>query len=208
MLSIFTPTYNRAYTLTRLFDSLKRQEVKLFEWIIIDDGSTDETNELVQKFVLENCGFEIRYEMQMHGGKHRAWNEAVKIAKYEWFMCVDSDDYLTDDAVSKVLTWIAAVREDNSIGVISGSRFDTIRKTALSVPAILKENPGLKCLNYERADIGLQKDRAEIVRTELLRVHPFPEYQGENFCTEGVVWNAIALDKKVSGGGIQCFIQM
>lgn len=53
MLSIFTPTYNRAYTLTRLFDSLKRQEVKLFEWIIIDDGSTDETNELVQKFVLE-----------------------------------------------------------------------------------------------------------------------------------------------------------
>ena len=120
-------------------------------------------------------------------------------------MCVDSDDYLTDDAVSKVLTWIAAVREDNSIGVISGSRFDTIRKTALSVPAILKENPGLKCLNYERADIGLQKDRAEIVRTELLRVHPFPEYQGENFCTEGVVWNAIALDKKSYGGRYTVF---
>lgn len=194
MITVFTPTYNRAYILPKLYKSLKRQTVKDFEWIVIDDESTDETESLIKKYISENHDFEIKYEKQPHGGKHRAFNKAVKMAKFDWFFCIDSDDYLSYDAIEKVLHWIEINKSDKKIGVISASRFDLDKNQPLSVPDILKNNPGLKCFNYERSLFGLQLDRAEIYRTDLLKSHPFPGYENEYFCTEGVVWDQIALD--------------
>lgn len=194
MLTIFTPTYNRAYTLTRLFESLKKQSNKEFEWIIIDDDSKDNTNELINRFLSEKCGFEIVYKKQQHGGKHRAFNKAVKIAKGDWFFCVDSDDYLNDEAIEKIYLWIEKNKDNRKVGTISGSRFDTEHKKALSVSEFLLDNPGFKCLNYKRHLYGLDSDRAEIYRTELLRLHPFPEFENEYFITENVCWDRIALD--------------
>lgn len=194
MITVFTATYNRAYILPKLYESLKRQTCKSFEWIVIDDDSTDETENLMKKYVSETKDFEIRYEKQQHGGKHRAVNKAVKMAKYDWFLSIDSDDYLSDDAIEKVLHWTEINKDDEKIGVISASRFDLDKNQPLSVPSLLKNNPGLKCLNYERSLFGLQFDRAEIYRTELLKFHPFPEYENEYFCTEAVVGEQIALE--------------
>lgn len=194
MITVFTPAYNRADTLPRLFESLKRQTDKDFEWIIIDDDSKDSTSELIDNFLTEKCGFEITYKKQQHGGKHRAFNKAVKMAKGNWSFCVDSDDYLSDDAIEKFHFWIARNEDDEKIGIISGSRFDTGNNKALSVPKLLTDNPGFKCLNYERDLYDLDSDRAEIYRTELLCTHPFPEFENEYFVTEGAVWDRIALD--------------
>lgn len=194
MITVFTATYNRAYILPKLYESLKRQTSKSFEWIVIDDDSSDETGKLMNNYVSETKDFEIRYEKQIHGGKHRAFNKAVKMAKYDWFLCIDSDDYLSDNAIEKVLHWIKINKEDEKIGVISASRFDLDKNQPLSVPNILKNNPGLKCFNYERSKFGLNLDRAEVYRTDLLKLHPFPEYENEFFCTEAVVGEQIALE--------------
>lgn len=194
MITIFTPTYNRAHTLQRLFDSLKSQTSKNFEWIIIDDESSDNTENLVKSFVQQNAGFSIIYKKQEHGGKHRAINKAVDIAKFDWFFIVDSDDYLTEDAVEKIHIWISLNENDKKIAAVSGSRFEVNRKESLSVPSLLLLNPGLKCYNYERSKYGLDYDKAEVYKTALIKAHPFPEYKEEFFCTEAVCWDSIALD--------------
>lgn len=194
MITIFTPTYNRAHTLQRLFDSLKAQTSKDFEWIIIDDNSSDNTEKLVNSFIKQTSDFSIVYKKQEHGGKHRAINKAVNIAKFDWFFIVDSDDYLTEDAIEKIHKWISLNKKDSKIAAVSGSRFETNRHEALSVPSILLLNPGLKCYNYERANYNLDYDKAEVYKTSLIKSHPFPEYDGEFFCTEAVCWDNIALD--------------
>lgn len=194
MITIFTPTYNRAHTLQRLFDSLKSQTSKEFEWIIIDDESSDNTENLVKTFIQENPEFLIIYKKQKHGGKHRAINKAVNIAKFDWFFIVDSDDYLAEDAVEKIHIWISSNKNDKKIAAVSGSRFETNRHEALSVPSILLLNPGLKCYNYERTNYNLDYDKAEVYKTSLIKSHPFPEYKEEFFCTEAVCWDSIALD--------------
>ena len=193
MITIFTPTYNRAHTLSRLFDSLQNQSSKTFEWIIVDDDSKDGTENLVQSF-MKKKNFPIRYEKQSHGGKHRAINRAVKIASYEWFFIVDSDDFLVTDAVEKIEVWINANKDDKKIAAVCGSRYETNKKKALSVPSILTLNPGMKCHNHEREKYGLECDKAEIYRTHILNSHPFPEYDKEFFCTEAVCWDSISFD--------------
>jgi len=100
-ITVFTPTYNRAYILNRLYESLKKQSSKSFLWLIIDDGSTDNTEELVNAWIRENI-IEIRYYKQENGGKQRAHNKAVELCDTELFICVDSDDYLTENAIEGV----------------------------------------------------------------------------------------------------------
>ena len=192
MITIFTPTYNREKTLPKLFTSLKNQSSKNFEWIVIDDESTDKTEDLLNSFINENCDFDIHYEKQNHGGKHRAINRAVKLAKYDWFFIVDSDDYLSDDAVEKLENWILENKNNEKVGIISGSRFDIVQKKQLATPDFLFLNVGFKCFNHKRADFKLVGDRAEIYKTDILRKHPFLEYENEYFVTEDVCWNSIS----------------
>ena len=98
-ITVFTPTYNRAYTLERLYKSLLNQTSYDFEWLIVDDGSTDNTSELIKSFQ-NNQLFDVRYYKQGNGGKHVAINKGVELAEGELFFIVDSDDYLTDDAIA------------------------------------------------------------------------------------------------------------
>ena len=104
MLTIFTPVYNRIDTLERLYESLLRQTSKEFQWIVVDDGSTDGGGELIKKFQ-KNSHFELIYKYVENGGKMRAINEGVALANGEFFLIVDSDDYITDDCVEKVLSY-------------------------------------------------------------------------------------------------------
>ncbi|MCI7310350.1 MAG: glycosyltransferase family 2 protein [Prevotella sp.] len=94
MLTVFTPTYSRAYSLPRLYESLKAQTFVDFEWLIVDDGSTDGTKQLIEKWSDEDSF--IRYYRQERGGKHRAINLGVQQAKGDLFFIVDSDEYLPD----------------------------------------------------------------------------------------------------------------
>ena len=192
-LTIFTPTYNRAYTLGRLYNSLKEQKKYEFEWIIVDDASTDNTTELVNDFKADCNEFDIIYVKQTHGGKHRAINKALDIAKGEFFFIVDSDDYLTDDAVEKILLWIESIKNNKNIAGVSGLRVYPDNSAIGGMPKC-NENSYIDASNFERGKYNLLGDKAEIYKTDIMRKNKFPEFEGEYFVTEGVCWNAIAAE--------------
>ncbi len=192
-ITIFTPTYNRAYILPKLYESLRMQTCKDFEWLIVDDGSTDDTECLVKSWLSETA-FPVRYIQQENGGKHRAINRGVQDAQGELFFIVDSDDHLTEDAVEWIINQWQAIRDDNSFAGLSGIRitpdghkigggedFGTIDTDALSI----------------RSTHHVHGDLAEIYRTDVLRRYRFMEVPGEKFCPEALVWNRIARDYKL-----------
>ena len=102
-LTVFTPAYNRAHTLPRTYESLCRQKCKQFIWMIIDDGSTDNTAELVKGWQSRSNGFPIRYIYKENGGMHTAHNTAYANIDTELNVCIDSDDMLADNAVELIL---------------------------------------------------------------------------------------------------------
>ena len=117
LITVFTPTYNRAYCLHKCYESMQRQSCKAFDWLIIDDGSTDDTKELVEKWIEQKTEFNIRYIYKENGGMHTAYNTAYANIDTELSMNVDSDDYLTDTAIEDILSfWIKNKREN--IGAI------------------------------------------------------------------------------------------
>ena len=99
LLTVFTPTYNRAYTLERTYLSLKNQTCHDFLWLIIDDGSKDNTREKVEQWKNGTLEFEIRYEFKENGGLHTGYNKAIELCDTELMVCIDSDDYMPPDAV-------------------------------------------------------------------------------------------------------------
>ena len=101
-ITVFTPTYNRGYIIENLYHSLQKQTFQDFEWIVIDDGSTDDTASQFEKYKLEENFFPIIYERVENGGKHRAINLGMKKARGDLFFIVDSDDYLTETALEKI----------------------------------------------------------------------------------------------------------
>ncbi|PTJ27047.1 glycosyltransferase family 2 protein, partial [Staphylococcus simulans] len=103
MLTVFTPTFNRAHTLGRVYESLRKQSNYNFEWVIVDDGSTDETELLVNQF--EEDLFTIRYFKIKNSGKHVATNVGIKAARGDLFTCLDSDDWFYPDAVDYFLNF-------------------------------------------------------------------------------------------------------
>lgn len=117
-LTIFTPTYNRAHTLPRTYDSLRNQKCKEFIWLIVDDGSTDQTAELVRKWQAENTAFEIRYIYKPNGGMHTAHNTAYENIDTELNVCIDSDDCMAENAVSAILEKWNTVKNKGYAGLI------------------------------------------------------------------------------------------
>lgn len=188
VITIFTPTYNRSHLLLRLYESLCKQSHKEFEWLIVDDGSTDNTKAVVDGFIAEDK-INIRYFQQENGGKHRAINRGVQEARGELFFIVDSDDWLPEDALQMVAKCWEAVKDNPSIGGICGLDMMPDRKVIGS---------GLPCdeVICNSLDIRLKHhvtgDLKEVFRTSVLRELPFPEFEGEMFCPEALAWNRIA----------------
>ena len=192
MITVFTPTYNRAYILPKLYHSLKKQTNKNFEWLIVDDGSTDETEHMVRHWIRENTLFSIRYLKQTNGGKHRAINRGVQLAVGELFFIVDSDDFLTEDAIETIFNWeIDLKKEDKRFCGVAGER-SNIKNGQILGTSYCKEYIDATAL--ERDEYNICGDKAEVFYTEILRKYPFPEIDGENFITENVVWYRIAND--------------
>ncbi|MFQ2088191.1 glycosyltransferase family 2 protein [Aeromonas veronii] len=181
-----TPTYNRAYVLPRLYDSLCQQTRQDFEWLVIDDGSTDGTAELIFDYRVKS-DFSINYFYKENGGKHRAINEGVVHATGDWIIIVDSDDLLTGDAVAKLYDVM------NNIGSeFVGMCF---RRAKLSGHIIgISDTAWSKSMVMQPIMAGhiLKGDLAYVFRTNVMRECPFPEFPGEKFVPELYIWNKIA----------------
>ena len=191
MITIFTPTYNRGYILPKLYDSLKRQSSTDFEWIIVDDGSIDETEKVVSEWQREKNAFNITFAKQENAGKHIAINKGVSLAKGEWFFIVDSDDYIVDNAVENINQWVLDCNCDKFAGV-AGTKITNSNSTIGGEVAF--KTPFVDCKNNERERYGLGGDKAEVYKTSILRKYPFPQFVGEKFLSECAVWDHIAID--------------
>ena len=190
LISFLTPTFNRAYILGQLYDSLCKQLKKDFEWIVVDDGSTDNTEQLVQAWKRE-AKFPIHYIKKENGGKHRALNRGIEFVNSPYTCIIDSDDYLTENAVELIEKWIRDIAEISACAGVSG-----VRKTPKG--KIIGEYPARKLYvdakNIERRKMHLEGDKAEVYRTDILRKYPFPEFKGEKFLSECAVWDKISLE--------------
>lgn len=193
MITVFTPAYNRAYTLGKLYESLCKQTSTDFEWLIVDDGSTDDTEKLIASFINENK-MTIRYIKQPNGGKHRAINRGVKEASGELFFIVDSDDWLACNAMERIQYHYENIKGDASFAGVCGLRsYADGRRIGGEVDFKI-----LDCSSLDfRMKYKIKGDMAEVFRTEILRKYPFPEIEGEYFCPEALVCNRIAQTYKL-----------
>lgn len=190
-ITILTPTYNRASLLPRLFDSLLRQTNKDFEWIVVDDGSTDDTREVVAN-LKEKCGgaFPMGYVYKANGGKHMAINIGAERARGELLFIADSDDLLTDDALETVENSWHDISDDKSFAGIAG--LDIAMDTREVIGSGLPQGH-IDCNAIDiRYRYHVTGDMKEVFRTEVLREFPFPEFAGERFCPEQLVWFRMA----------------
>ena len=191
ILTIFTPTYNRAILLEDLYKSLISQSCYDFEWLIIDDESTDCTETIVKQWKTEQKKFLIRYYKQIHGGKHRALNKAFDLAFGDFFFIVDSDDQLIPNAVELVSKWCNNIKDNKIMAGVAGLKISMDGKT-WGGDLDYKYGEYIDANNLERQKYNMLGDKAEVYRTELLKRYKFPEYAGEYFVTEAVCWDSIA----------------
>ena len=176
-LTVFTPTYNRKELLKRCYESMKKQINKNFIWMIIDDGSIDNTNQVVSEWINADNGFEIKYIYKENGGLHTAYNEAIANIDTELCVCIDSDDFMPDDAVDKILKFWDKYGSDKYAGIV-GLDFD------LSGNVIGDKLPEQKSINLIDLFIGkydiYNGDRTNVVRTELYKKYaPMKSFPGE-----------------------------
>lgn len=191
-LTIFTPTYNRSYTLQRLFESLRRQSDKRFEWLICDDGSEDNTEEIIKQFIDQTDDFQIKYLKQQHGGKHRAQNFAINQAEGDYFITCDSNKFLVADAVEKILFMFASLEKNTKICGVGGYRADF--QGNVYGGKMHLNGKYIDCTNLERAQFNLNGDKATAFYTKILKKYPFPEFENEYFISESAWLTPMAMD--------------
>lgn len=188
-LTIFTPAYNRAHTITRTYESLCRQTCKDFEWLVIDDGSTDNTCRLVEKWIEEDI-IPIRYIYQHNQGMHGAHNTAYKNIETELNTCIDSDDYMPDDAVEKICSFWKEHGSDRYAGIIGLDITENGKVIGSSFPKGLKET----ALGdfYLRGGSG---DKKLVYRTSVIRQYPeYPIFEGERYV--GLAYKYMLIDQE------------
>ena len=187
LLSVVTPTYNRAGLLPDCYRSLKKQTDLRFEWIIVDDGSTDDTELVVQEFQAETTLFPIIYVKKENGGKHTALNASHPYIHGKYVAMVDSDDRLTEDAVAVILEGWSSWESVSTVGLVT-----FLKGTDRDHPNCYAadENVPVDISAYPRV-CPISGDAFEIIRSELFLRFPFPVFPGERFLSEGVLWNRV-----------------
>ena len=193
-LTIFTPAYNRAHTIMRTYESLIRQKCKDFIWLVVDDGSVDNTAELIKEWQSIENGFEIRYIYKENGGMHTAHNVAYQNIDTELNTCIDSDDRLADDAVEKILMKWEQVKDQGYAGIIAldadfdgqiiGKKFkDDLLETTL--------------VDYYSS--GGKGDKKLIYRTDVINQYPeYPVFDGERYVSLAYKYRLIDQDYKLA----------
>ncbi|MBE6794031.1 MAG: glycosyltransferase family 2 protein [Ruminococcaceae bacterium] len=187
-ITVFTPTYNRAYIIGNLYESLKKQTFTDFEWVVVDDGSNDNTEQLFDEWLNIDTKFSIRYYKKQNGGKHTAINKGLELAEGKLFLTVDSDDYLTNDALEKIVQWENELHDDKYCGV-SGNLGVSTGET----PNTIFKGEYVDCTALDRYGI-IDGERAFAFYTDIHRKYLYPVFENEKFMTEAVTWNRMAND--------------
>jgi len=188
--TVFTPTYNRAHTLHRVHKSLMTQTYRNFEWIIVDDGSTDDTKELVIKWQNE-ADYPIRYIWQSNSGKNIAVNRGVSEASGELFLIIDSDDALVPIALERFKFHWDSIPEDEKkgfSGVTCHCLDDRGKFIGTKFPFDPTDSNPLE-IHFKH---NVRGEKCGFQRTEILRQFPYPIFEGEKFIPQSLVWNRIA----------------
>jgi len=193
-LTIFTPTFNRKYILPKLYQSLCTQSCKDFVWLIVDDGSTDGTEQLVCSWMAESQ-IEIRYHYQENVGKTRAHNKGVELCDTELFVCVDSDDYLSSPSVvqDNLDYW------DKNITLAASSRTSgmvSYRKMLSGIQGRFPDNIQLATLS-ELNNSGYRGETTLVFKTDVLKQNLFPVFDGEKYVTEAYLYDQLDEEYKL-----------
>jgi len=184
-ITVFTPTFNRAYCLPLLYESLLRQSSKDFKWLVVDDGSSDNTKELVQSWINEGK-VDIEYAYKENGGMHTAHNTAYELIDTELNVCIDSDDYMSDHAVASILELWEANREKGYAGILGLNSFKDGR-----IVSSKKFPEGIKSGKYCRLkpDYGIIGDVKFVYKTSIIKQYPpYPVFEGEKFVPLGYTY--------------------
>ena len=194
ILTIFTPAYNRAHTLPRTYESLLKQSCKDFIWLIVDDGSTDNTSALVKCWQTQENGFEIQYVYKENGGMHTAHNTAYENIDTELNVCIDSDDCMADEAVAKILSAWEKVRDRGYAGLIGLDADMDGRLIGKGFPEGMKETT---LTGYYAA--GGYGDKKLVYRTEVIKKYPpYPVFEGEKYVALAYKYRLIDQDYKLA----------
>lgn len=190
--TVFTPSYNRAGLLDRLYQSLKEQTFKDFEWLIVDDGSSDNTEEVIEKYKNESI-IDIRYIKKENGGKHTAVKRGVEEARGELFLMIDSDDFLIPNGIEGFNEEWERIDDKESYSSVCCLCKDTNGKlVGTKFPSTPLDSNSMEI----REKYGVLGDKAAFTKTSVYREYPFPVYEGERFITEAVVDDLVALKYK------------
>jgi len=188
-LTIFTPTYNRAHLLSTLYESLVLQNTHSFIWMIVDDGSTDGTQELIKKFQ-SSSPFTIKYVRQENQGKHIAFNVAVENTVTDLFLTIDSDDILMENSLEKISSLLSSFLENPNLAAIcfplySGNAERTMTNKKINFDQVILHSVELK------NKYGITGEFTYLFKTQILKQYPFPYFAGEKFIKESVVYKRI-----------------
>jgi glycosyltransferase involved in cell wall biosynthesis len=190
--TVFTATYNRAHTIHRVYDSLKKQTFKDFEWLIVDDGSIDNTEEIIKQWITE-ADFEIRYFKKANGGKHTAFNVGVKMANGYLFLPLDSDDRCIPEALEVFNDTWDKIEDKNSFSAVTGlCRDEEGKLVGQKYPNDIFDSDSIE-LKYIHKVEG---EKWGFQRTDVLKEFPFPEPEGLKLYPEAVIWNKISRNYK------------
>ncbi|NSE47223.1 glycosyltransferase family 2 protein [Dorea formicigenerans] len=195
ILTVFTPAYNRAHTLTRTYASMKRQDCKDFIWLIVDDGSSDNTAELVKEWQRQDNGFEIRYIYKRNGGMHTAHNVAYENIDTELNVCIDSDDELADGAVKKILQKWEKVKEQGYAGIIGlDADLNSGKIIGTDFPTDIIETTLTEF--YAKGGLG---DKKQVYRTDIINKYPpYPVFEGEKYVALAYKYRLIDQEYKLA----------
>jgi glycosyltransferase involved in cell wall biosynthesis len=188
-LTIFTPTFNRAYCLNNCYQSLQKQTCKEFVWLIVDDGSTDNTKELVNMWIEESI-IEIIYHFQDNQGMHGAHNTAYELIETELNVCIDSDDYMADQAVEKIVSMWNEYGNEGVSGIIGLDSYTNGEIIGSELPLDLECSTLFDLYNK----YGVTGDKKLVYRTELTRLYPYPLFKGEKYV--GLAYKYYMLDQE------------
>ncbi len=193
-ITVFTPAYNRAHTIARTYESLLNQDCKDFIWLIVDDGSTDNTAELVKEWANQNSGFEIRYIYKENGGMHTAHNVAYENIDTELNVCIDSDDCLAENSISLILNKWNQVKQHNYAGIIGlDADFDG-NIIGTDFPNDLNETT--LSGYYSNGGTG---DKKLVYRTDIINKYPpYPVFDGERYVALAYKYRLIDQDYKLA----------
>lgn len=176
-LTVFTPAYNRGYIIHKCYESLCRQTSKDFVWLVVDDGSTDNTAQLIKEWQKQDNGFEIKYIYKENGGMHTAHNTAYENIDTELNVCIDSDDYMPDDAVEKIISFWRENGSDKFAGIIA---LDVYESDGKVIGTELPNKKSTTLMGYYNN--GGSGDKKLIYRTDVINATPmYPEFEGEKY---------------------------